>query len=211
MLKKQLPTVYRKIFPGTVWRLPQEEKTVYLTFDDGPIPEVTTFVLDLLREKGIKATFFCVGDNVRKHPDVFRQVQEEGHIVGNHTFNHLQGLYTSSRKYISNVVKADELIKSPLFRPPHGILRYLQFMTLRKKFKIVFWDVVTRDYNRKLSGEDVLEIVRKYTRNGSIIVFHDSLKAEKNIRYALPKAIDYLMAEGYKFEVLNQDFIKDKI
>ncbi|MBR5696432.1 MAG: polysaccharide deacetylase family protein [Paludibacteraceae bacterium] len=211
MLIEQLPTVYRKIFPGTVWRLPQEEKTVYLTFDDGPIPEVTTFVLDLLREKGIKATFFCVGDNVRKHPDVFRQVQEEGHIVGNHTFNHLQGLYTSSRKYISNVVKADELIKSPLFRPPHGILRYLQFMTLRKKFKIVFWDVVTRDYNRKLSGEDVLEIVRKYTRNGSIIVFHDSLKAEKNIRYALPKAIDYLMAEGYKFEVLNQDFIKDKI
>lgn len=211
MLIEQLPTVYRKIFPGTVWRLPQEEKTVYLTFDDGPIPEVTTFVLDLLREKGIKATFFCVGDNVRKHPDVFRQVQKEGHIVGNHTFNHLQGLYTSSRKYISNVVKADELIKSPLFRPPHGILRYLQFMTLRKKFKIVFWDVVTRDYNRKLSGEDVLEIVRKYTRNGSIIVFHDSLKAEKNIRYALPKAIDYLMAEGYKFEVLNQDFIKDKI
>jgi len=211
MLIEQLPTVYRKIFPGTVWRLPQEEKTVYLTFDDGPIPEVTTFVLDLLRERGIKATFFCVGDNVRKHPDVFRQVQEEGHIVGNHTFNHLQGLYTSSRKYISNVVKADELIKSPLFRPPHGILRYLQFMTLRKKFKIVFWDVVTRDYNRKLSGEEVLEIVRKYTRNGSIIVFHDSLKAEKNIRYALPKAIDYLMAEGYKFEVLNQDFIKDYI
>ena len=159
MLIEQLPTVYRKIFPGTVWRLPQEEKTVYLTFDDGPIPEVTTFVLDLLREKGIKATFFCVGDNVRKHPDVFRQVQEEGHIVGNHTFNHLQGLYTSSRKYISNVVKADELIKSPLFRPPHGILRYLQFMTLRKKFKIVFWDVVTRDYNRKLSGEDVLAFV----------------------------------------------------
>jgi peptidoglycan/xylan/chitin deacetylase (PgdA/CDA1 family) len=211
MLIEQLPTVYRKIFPGTVWRLPQEEKTVYLTFDDGPIPEVTTFVLDLLRERGIKATFFCVGDNVRKHPDVFRQVQEEGHIVGNHTFNHLQGLYTSSRKYISNVEKADELIKSPLFRPPHGILRYLQFMTLRKKFKIVFWDVVTRDYNRKLSGEEVLEIVRKYTRNGSIIVFHDSLKAEKNIRYALPKAIDYLMAEGYKFEVLNQDFIKDYI
>ena len=211
MLIEQLPTVSRKIFPGTVWRLPQEEKTVYLTFDDGPIPEVTTFVLDLLRERGIKATFFCVGDNVRKHPDVFRQVQEEGHIVGNHTFNHLQGLYTSSRKYISNVEKADELIKSPLFRPPHGILRYLQFMTLRKKFKIVFWDVVTRDYNRKLSGEEVLEIVRKYTRNGSIIVFHDSLKAEKNIRYALPKAIDYLMAEGYKFEVLNQDFIKDYI
>ncbi|MBO7429373.1 MAG: polysaccharide deacetylase family protein [Paludibacteraceae bacterium] len=211
MLIEQLPTVYRKIFPGTVWRLPREEKTVYLTFDDGPIPEVTEFVLDTLRERNIKATFFCVGDNVRKHPDLFRKVMEEGHLVGNHTFNHLQGLYTASRNYIRNVEKADELIKSPLFRPPHGILRYIQFMTLRRKFKIVFWDVVTRDYNRKLSGEDVLGIVRKYTRNGSIIVFHDSLKAERNIRYALPKAIDYLTSEGYKFEVLNQENLTEGI
>ncbi|MBR4815476.1 MAG: polysaccharide deacetylase family protein [Paludibacteraceae bacterium] len=211
MLIEQLPTVYRKIFPGTVWRLPRKEKTVFLTFDDGPIPEVTTFVLDLLREKGITATFFCVGDNVRKHPEVFQKILDEGHQVGNHTFNHLQGLYTSSRNYIKNVEKADELIKSPLFRPPHGILRYIQFMTLRRKFKIVFWDVVTRDYNRKLSGEEVLGIVKKYTRNGSIIVFHDSLKAENNIRYALPKAIDFLQAEGYKFEVLSQETIKKEI
>ena len=123
MLIEQLPTVYRKIFPGTVWRLPREEKAVFLTFDDGPIPEVTEFVLDTLRERNIKATFFCVGDNVRKHPDLFQKVLEEGHLVGNHTFNHLQGLYTSSRNYIRNVEMADELIKSPLFRPPHGILR----------------------------------------------------------------------------------------
>ena len=211
MLIEQLPTVYRKVFPGTVWRLPRKEKTVFLTFDDGPIPEVTTFVLDFLREKGIKATFFCVGDNVRKHPEVFQRIVDEGHQVGNHTFNHLQGLYTSSKNYIKNVEKADGLIKSPLFRPPHGILRYIQFMTLRRKFKIVFWDVVTRDYNRKLSGEEVLGIVKKYTRNGSIIVFHDSLKAEKNIRYALPKAIDFLSAEGYKFEVLSQETIKKEI
>ncbi len=211
MLIEQLPTVYRKIFPGTVWRLPREEKTVFLTFDDGPIPEVTEFVLDTLRERNIKATFFCVGDNVRKHPDLFRKVLEEGHLVGNHTFNHLQGLYTTSGNYIRNVEMADELIKSPLFRPPHGILRYTQFITLRRKFKIVFWDVVTRDYNRKLSGEDVLGIVRKYTRNGSIIVFHDSLKAEKNIRYALPRAIDYLMSEGYKFEVLKQENLTEGI
>lgn len=211
MLIEQLPTVYRKIFPGTVWRLPRKEKTVFLTFDDGPIPEVTTFVLDFLREKGIKATFFCVGDNVRKHPEIFQRILDEGHQVGNHTFNHLQGLYTSSKDYIRNVEKADELIKSPLFRPPHGILRYIQFMTLRRKFKIVFWDVVTRDYNRKLNGEEVLGIVKKYTRDGSIIVFHDSLKAEKNIRYALPKAIDFLSAEGYKFEVLSQETIKKEI
>lgn len=211
MLIEQLPTVYRKFFPGTVWRLPRKEKTVFLTFDDGPIPEVTTFVLDLLREKGITATFFCVGDNVRKHPEVFQKILDGGHQVGNHTFNHLQGLYTSSKEYIKNVEKADGLIKSPLFRPPHGILRYIQFMTLRRKFKIVFWDVVTRDYNRKLSGEEVLGIVKKYTRNGSIIVFHDSLKAENNIRYALPRAIDFLQAEGYKFEVLSQETIKKEI
>lgn len=211
MFIEQLPIVYRKLFPGTIWRIPRKEKTVYLTFDDGPIPEVTPFVLELLRKEGIKATFFCVGDNVRKHPDVFQQVLDEGHLVGNHTFNHLQGLYTWSRNYIKNVGKADELIHSQLFRPPHGILRYLQFVTLRRKFKIVFWDVVTRDYNQKLSGEEVMDIVKKYTRNGSIIVFHDSLKAEKNIRYALPRAIAYLRAEGYKFEVLTEENIKDGI
>ncbi len=210
MFIEQLPTVYRKIFPDTVWRLPQKEKTVFLSFDDGPIPEVTPFVLDLLREKEIKATFFCVGDNVRKHPDVFKKILDEGHIVGNHTFNHLQGLYTSSEVYLENVEKANQLIGSPLFRPPHGILRYIQFMTLRHRYNIVFWDVVTRDYNKKLTGEEVLEIVKKYTRNGSIIVFHDSLKAENNIRYALPKAIDYLIGEGYKFEVLTQENIKGK-
>lgn len=209
MLIEQLPAVYRKLFPNTVWRLPRKEKTVFLTFDDGPIPEVTPFVLDLLKEKKIKATFFCVGDNVRKHPDVFRQVIDAGHVVGNHTFNHLQGLYTSSKKYITNAQKADDFINSILFRPPHGILRYAQFITLRKMFRIVFWDVVTRDYNHKLTGEEVLGIVKKYTRNGSIIVFHDSLKAEKNIRYALPKAIDYLMEEGYKFEVLTEENINN--
>ena len=211
MFIEQLPIVYRKLFPGTIWRIPRKEKTVYLTFDDGPIPEVTPFVLELLRKEGIKATFFCVGDNVRKHPDVFQQVLDEGHLVGNHTFNHLQGLYTWSRNYIKNVNLADDYIHSKLFRPPHGFLRYLQFVTLSRKYKIVFWDVVTRDYNQKLSGEEVMDIVKKYTRNGSIIVFHDSLKAEKNIRYALPRAIAYLRAEGYKFEVLTEENIKNGI
>ncbi len=209
MFIEQLPNVYRKLFPGTIWRLPHKEKCVYLTFDDGPIPEVTPFVLDLLRKEGIKATFFCVGDNVRKHPDVFQQVLDEGHLVGNHTFNHLQGLYTWSRNYINNVLQADDYIHSKLFRPPHGILRYLQFVTLRRRFKIVFWDVVTRDYNQKLTGDEVMNIVKKYTRNGSIVVFHDSLKAEKNIRYVLPKAIEYFKAEGYKFELLNETNIEE--
>ncbi|MCQ2210306.1 MAG: polysaccharide deacetylase family protein [Paludibacteraceae bacterium] len=207
MLIEQVPTVFRKLFPKTVWRLQKPEKTVYLTFDDGPIPEETPFVLDLLRQHNIKATFFCVGENVKKHPEIFQMVLNEGHKVGNHTYNHLAGLTNFSKKYIENVGKADEYIHSKLFRPPHGTFRYEQFVFLRRNYTIVFWDVVTRDYNCKLSGDDVLNIVKKYTRNGSIIVFHDSLKASKNMRYALPRAIEYLKSEGYKFDVLSDETI----
>lgn len=203
MLIEQVPTVVRKLFPKTVWRLPKKEKTVYLTFDDGPIPEVTPFVLELLQKYDIKATFFCVGENVQKYPNVFQMVVDAGHCVGNHTFNHYSGISRASKEYVSNVDKADQYIKSSLFRPPHGTLRYSQFISLRKKYTIVFWDVVTRDYNAKLSGEEVFKIVQKYVRNGSIIVFHDSLKAEKNMRYALPKTIEYLKTQGFHFDVLS--------
>lgn len=208
MLIEQTPTFIRALFPNTVWRLPKKEKTVFLTFDDGPIPEVTPFVLDLLRERGIKATFFCVGENVMKHPDVFQQVLDEGHQVGNHTFNHLQGFKCSSSFYLQNVEKANSYIKSKFFRPPHGQFRFPQSYFLKQKYKIILWDVITRDYNQKLSGEFVLNVVRKYVRNGSIIVFHDSLKAEKNMKYALPRALDFLQAEGYHFEVLTEEIIK---
>ena len=209
MLIEQVPEFIRKIYPNTIWRLPKQEKTVYLTFDDGPIPEVTPFVLDLLKQHGIKATFFCVGENVKKHPDIFQMVLNDGHLVGNHTFNHLAGFTNFVKKYLSNVEKAHEYINSKLFRPPHGTFRYGQFIFLRHHYNIVFWDVVTRDYNNKISGEKVLSIVKKYTRNGSIIVFHDSLKAEKNMRYALPKAIEWLKSEGYRFEQLTEENIKN--
>lgn len=196
--------------PKAVWRLPKEEKTVFLTFDDGPIPEVTPYVLDLLREKNIKATFFCVGDNVRKYPALFKQLIDEGHQVGNHTFNHLQGFKNGLDYYADNVEKADTLINSIFFRPPHGQFSYFHMWKLRKNYSIILWDLVTRDYNRKLSGETVFSFVQKYVRNGSIIVFHDSLKAEKNLRYALPKTIDYLIEKGYKFEVITEDTINQK-
>ena len=208
MLIEQLPTVIRKIYPKTVWRLPKKQKTVYLTFDDGPIPEVTPWVLDQLDKYGVKATFFCVGENVQKHPDVFEMVKNRGHLVGNHTFNHLAGLTNFSKRYIDNVEKADGYIHSHLFRPPHGTFRYTQFVFLRRKYKIVFWDVVTRDYNRKISGDKVFSIVKKYVRNGSIIVFHDSLKAEKNMKYALPLAIEWLQKEGYRFEQLTEENVR---
>lgn len=207
MLIEQVPTVLRKLFPKTVWRLPKREKTVFLTFDDGPIPEETPFVLDILRQHNIKATFFCVGENVKKHPDIFQMVLNEGHVVGNHTYNHLAGFTNFSKHYVENVGKADEFIHSRLFRPPHGTFRIGQFLFLRRRYTIVFWDVVTRDYNNKLSGEEVLDIVKRYTRNGSIIVFHDSLKASKNMRYALPRAIEYLKSEGYHFDILSEETI----
>jgi peptidoglycan/xylan/chitin deacetylase (PgdA/CDA1 family) len=205
MIIEQVPLFVRKIYPKTIWRLPKKEKTIYLTFDDGPIPGVTPFVLEVLRKYGVKATFFCVGENVKKHPEVFEEVLREGHLVGNHTYNHLAGFTNLSKNYIANTQKADDFIHSKLFRPPHGTFRYTQFFSIRERYNIVFWDVVTRDYNNKLTGEEVLEIVKKYTRNGSIIVFHDSLKAEKNMRYALPKAIEWLKSEGYKFDLLTEE------
>ena len=203
MIIEQTPKIFRAFFPDVIWQIPQKEKTVYLTFDDGPIPEATPFVLELLEKHAIKATFFCVGDNVCKYPDLFKQIEKAGHQTGNHTFSHLQGFKYSADEYMEDVEKADNYIKSRLFRPPHGQFRPSQLIRLKEKYEIVLWDVITRDYNRSLSGEYVANVVRKYARNGSIIVFHDSLKAEKNMKYALPRAIDFLLEEGYKFDVLN--------
>lgn len=204
MLIEQPPFLYRALFPGAIWRLiSKDEKQIFLTFDDGPIPEVTPWVLDLLDEYNIKATFFCVGDNIVKHPDIYQQILDRGHLTGNHTFNHLQGWKTWTRNYIKNVDKAENHIHSHLFRPPHGHIRFLQLVTLLSKYNVVMWDVVTRDYSKRLTGEKVFANVKKYTRNGSIIVFHDSLKAEKNLRYALPRSIEYLLNEGYSFKLLK--------
>ena len=204
MLIEQPPFLYRMFFPDTFWRIPKSgQKTVYLTFDDGPIPEVTPWVLDVLDKYGIKATFFCVGDNVRRNNDLYKEILSRGHRVGNHTHNHLQGWKTLTRKFIKNAEIADTYIHSDLFRPPHGHMRYPQSFSLRKKgYKIIMWDVVTRDYSWRMTPEDVLENVKRYTRDGSIIVFHDSLKSEKNIHYALPLAIEWLEEQGYSFETI---------
>jgi Predicted xylanase/chitin deacetylase len=191
------------LFPEAVWRINKQEKHIYLTFDDGPIPEITPWVLDVLDHYKIKATFFCVGDNVRKYPSVFKQVLDRGHAVGNHTFNHIQGIKTSSRQYLSNVELAEQYINSNLFRPPHGHILPAQLHLLKKKYRIIMWDVVTRDYSRKVTPEGVLTNVKKYTRNGSVIVFHDSLKAELNLRPVLPQAIEWLLKEGYIFQLIR--------
>ena len=203
MFIEQPPWFYRALFPGVTWRIPSKKKCVYLTFDDGPIPEVTPWVLDILDKYGIKATFFMVGDNVRKYPKVFQMVIDRGHRVGNHTFNHIQGIRYWTKNYLANVEKASSFIPSNLFRPPHGHMRLPQVYRLRKKFRIIMWDVVTRDYNRKKTPEEVFNNVKRYTRNGSVIVFHDSLKAEKNMRVAMPLAIEWLLKEGYEFKVFD--------
>lgn len=207
MTIEQPPLVYRYLLPGTVWRIPSllydTNPCVYLTFDDGPIPEVTPWVLDTLASFGVKATFFCVGENVWRFGHLFERILDEGHTVGNHTYHHLQGLPTPTRTYIRDTLRADQLIQSPLFRPPHGHLGWKQLASLRDHFQIVMWDVVTRDYSKWVSPQQVVHNVERFTRDGSIIVFHDSLKSWYNLRYALPRSLEYLLEQGYEFKTLN--------
>ncbi len=193
----------RWIYPRATWRMNRHEHAVYLTFDDGPIPEATPFVLDVLKEHNIKATFFMVGDNVRKHSLIYERVKAEGHQIGNHTFNHISGFKHSIKTYSDNAEKANTYLHSHLFRPPHGWMRLTQYARLRKKYRIVMWDLVTRDYSKWMTAEDVLNNVKKYTRNGSIITFHDSLKSIEKLKTALPQAIIWLKEQGYEFRTFE--------
>lgn len=203
MLIEQPPLLYRLLFPEAIWRIKRRnERCVFLTFDDGPIPEVTPWVLDLLDSYGIKATFFLVGDNVRRHPELLEEIKARGHAFGNHTMHHLQGMKVTSRTYMRDITEADRLIGSALFRPPHGIMRWAQSAAIKHHYNLVMYDLVTRDYSKKMTPEKVLGNVKRYARNGSIIVFHDSLRAERNLRYALPRAIEWLQKKGYTFRTL---------
>lgn len=203
MLIERPPLFYRLLFPEAIWRIKhRRRKVVFLTFDDGPIPEVTPWVLDTLDRYGIKATFFMVGDNVRRHHELLEEVRRRGHAVGNHTMHHLQGMKVTAYRYMHDISEANDLIDSPLFRPPHGLLRWKQARAIKDRYNLVMYDLVTRDYSKKLNPEQVFNNVRRHVRNGSIIVFHDSLKAEKNMKAVLPRAIEYLRSLGYEFEPL---------
>jgi peptidoglycan-N-acetylglucosamine deacetylase len=202
MIIEQIPNLLRGAYIGATWRKSSQEKIIYLSFDDGPIPEVTPWVLDVLDQYQIKATFFCVGENVMRYPKIYQEVLRRGHKTGNHTYNHIRGFFTETNIYLENVEKASKYIESNLFRPPHGDMRLSQFKALKKKYQIIQWDVITRDYDKSIPEQRVLNIVKKYARNGSIIVFHDSLKAERNMCYAMPKAIEFLLKEGYQFRTL---------
>ena len=193
----------RWLYPKALWRMDENDHSVYITFDDGPIPESTPFLLKTLRDSDVKATFFVVGDNVRKYPDLYQQIVDEGHRVGNHTFNHIGGARHSIRTYEKNVQQCDELIHSDLFRPPHGWMRPTQYHRYKNKYRIVMWDLVTRDYSKLLSPYDVVRNIHRYARNGSIITFHDSLKSIDKLYFALPASLRFLKSQGYKFKVFD--------
>ncbi len=187
---------------GLIWRIQPAQKVIYLSFDDGPVPEVTPQVLEILDRYGWKATFFCVGENVKRHPLLYKRLTEEGHQVGNHSFSHVKGNNLPDSEYIANVMKAKELIDSKLFRPPHGRITRSQLKVLKNDFKIVLWDVLTYDYDASKEAEKIVKMIRRKSRPGSIVVFHDSVKAEKNLFAVLPKALEYWTQEGYSFGLL---------
>ena len=198
----QVPIFVKWFLKGVFWRINPSEKVIYLTFDDGPIPEVTPKVLEILDDFGVKATFFCVGDNVRKHPEVYKEVISRGHAVGNHTFNHIKGFDYLADEYVENVKKASEYIQSGLFRPPHGQIPPKKIKCLRADYKIIMWDIITYDYDKTFSAAKIMRLIRRKSRNGSIVVFHDSLKSEKNVLEALPKALTFWKKEGYEVRTL---------
>ena len=179
-------------------------KVVYLTFDDGPIPECTPQVLDILSRYGVKATFFMVAENAERYPELLARVREEGHQVGNHTCHHLRGCQVCTDNYVADALRGEEVLHTSLFRPPHGRMRNSQKRALLNKgYTIFLWDVLTHDYNPRYSAEKMLSIVKRYTRNGSIIVFHDSIKSKDRMLVALPKVIEWLLAEGYEVRRLE--------
>ena len=200
----------KKVFNNLVWDIPNSDNKIYLTFDDGPIPEVTEWVLNILKSKDIKATFFCIGDNMKKHPEVYKRILAEGHQTGNHTFNHLNGWKTETNHYIENLKLCEtEYLKlntehSFLFRPPYGKIKPSQSKAIRNLgYKIIMWDVLSGDFDTALKPQACFRNVRNTAQPGSIIVFHDSEKAFKNMQYVLPRMLDFFLEKGYRFDKIN--------
>ena len=198
------PQLIQNLFPNFTWKIPTQDKVIYLTFDDGPMPEITPWVLGRLAEYKAKATFFCVGENVGKHPSVFQAVKAAGHSVGNHTFNHLNGWATENMPYFHNVRRCARQLKSVLFRPPYGRLRPKQSQFLQRHYRIVMWDVLSGDFDAAISREQCLGNVLANAKEGSIVVFHDSQKAWHKLQFVLPKVLAHFAGKGYRFEALSE-------
>lgn len=193
------------IYPSVLWHKNREEKSIYLSFDDGPIPVVTPFVLNTLKTFNAKATFFCIGDNISKYPEIYQQIIDGGHAIGNHTHNHLNGWKTPDKLYLENIEQCSKLTGLKLFRPPYGRIKRSQIKSLQKEYpgtKIIMWDVLSGDFDTGIDGQKCVRNVMKHTRNGSIIVFHDSLKAFPRLEVALPNVLKQLSAKGFSFDSL---------
>jgi peptidoglycan/xylan/chitin deacetylase (PgdA/CDA1 family) len=203
MFLAKSPAIVKKYYSQLTWDIPNNENKIYLTFDDGPIPEVTEWVLDILKQYQIKATFFCIGDNIKKNPEIFQRILEEGHFVGNHTQNHLNGWKTEDEVYFKNIEECSELVNSKLFRPPYGRIKKSQHSILNTQYSIIMWDVLSGDFDAKTTPEQCYNNVIKNTKSGSIIVFHDSVKASENLKKTFPKAIDFLLKKGFVFDVIK--------
>lgn len=207
------PFILPMLYPSLTWRMTPATPTLYLTFDDGPVPGPTELVLETLHRANVKATFFCIGDNVRKHPEIFKNVNRYGHAIGNHTYHHLNGWKTTTDDYEENVDLCKNEIEAhlgerqaprpPLFRPPFGRISRKQIERIKSEYQIIMWDVLSVDYNRELSGEKCLRNTIASARTGSIIVFHDSYKAEKNLTYALPRFVDHYLGKGFAFDIIS--------
>lgn len=199
----KMPGIIRTLFPNYIWRFSSTSKEIYLTFDDGPTPEVTEFVLDQLQKFNAKATFFCIGKNVKCHHHLYERILEEGHAVGNHTFNHLKGMKTKNSEYLENVAHARAHIHSKLFRPPYGKLKSSQGKALMKDgYKIIMWDVLSADFDTRVSPEKCLQNVLRHTKSGSIVVMHDSVKAKEKVYYSLPKILAHFTEKGFQFKAI---------
>lgn len=204
-MKVKTPSLIRFLLPGLVWEVKTEKKEIFLTFDDGPHPEITPKVLDILDKYKAKATFFCVGENVSKHPQTYAEILKRGHKTANHTYNHLKGWITKNEEYYQNIQKCAAKVDSKLFRPPYGKIGLTQISAIKKDFSIVMWSVLPRDFDRKVTPEECLRNAVSNSKEGSIIVFHDSLKSAENMLFALPKLLDHFSKQGFAFPVLTSN------
>jgi peptidoglycan-N-acetylglucosamine deacetylase len=205
MYLNKTPELLKPIYKDLIWDVPTAKREIFITFDDGPIPGATTHALDVLKEYDAKATFFCIGDNVRKHPEIYQRLIDEGHGIGNHSLNHLNGWKYNDYSYVKNVLECARLVDSRLYRPPYGKIKRSQATALRKRFSVIMWDVISGDFDRKVSPAKCVSNVIDNARPGSIVVFHDSQKAFEKMAYALPKVIEHYRNEGYTFGVIPQD------
>lgn len=199
------PGFFKYLFPDGVWEMNVREKNIFLTFDDGPIPEITPWVLDTLQEYDAKATFFCVGENAHKHPDLVERIREEGHSIGSHTYNHLNGWHTENTDYYRNVRKGAREVGSDLFRPPYGKLKFHQARFLSQHYRIIMWDILGGDFDPLLSGEQVYNNLIRNVVPGSILVLHDSLKSMEKVKYALPRFLDFCNEHGFNCSSIDKN------